>query len=111
MSTPSKRICPLEASIIRNNAWKNELLPAPVRPQTPIYEINYSIEDETFCNGLNNKLIPFRTGGRPGRYDTTKSLISTSPVEGQFWSGIVGPLRLASWGKSIYSFHQTKEWV
>ena len=37
--TPSMKICPLAASMIRKNAKVNEDLPAPVRPTTPICNI------------------------------------------------------------------------
>ena len=38
--TPSIKICPLAASMIRKNAKVNEDLPAPVRPTTPICNIH-----------------------------------------------------------------------
>ena len=74
-SIESTWILPALISARRNNATMRELLPAPVRPATPIFSPEW-IE----------KLMPFSTGGVPGKYGITTPSNLISPLEGH-WAG------------------------
>mmetsp|Transcript_3585 Transcript_3585/g.13058 ORF Transcript_3585/g.13058 Transcript_3585/m.13058 type:complete len:246 (-) Transcript_3585:1156-1893(-) len=77
MSTPSMTILPAAASTMRNRPTISELLPAPVRPTTPIFS----------CAPISH-VIDLSTSGLSGRYRSEYSRKATTPSLGHDGGGL-----------------------